>query len=125
MSELGKYVATEVSPIKEGQYEGRITDIKRDTENYDYTRYQITLDFDKSPTLTVSYPSNISFLSNGKPSSQHAEFLSRMKIPLKDGRDLSKDISGLLGKKVTLLVQQKETDRGTFSEIVKESVKLV
>jgi hypothetical protein len=125
MTELGKYIAEKVSPLEEGKYTGRITDIARDTENYDYTRYQVTLDSENSPVLTVSYPSRITVLPNGQGSTQHAKFLLRMGVNIKESVDMAKEIVKLMGKQITFLVENRETEQGTFSEIVKSSVKLL
>lgn len=118
--------AEEVKEIKDGSYTGVIGQVLRDTENFDYTRYIIKLDDTEQVqdmTLNVSYPTRLTFLNSGKPSSQHSKFLVRMGFEYKKDAKMGEYIEGLVNRKVTFLVQQKVTDNGTFAEIVKESVK--
>jgi hypothetical protein len=113
--------AEKVKQLEEGKYNGTFVDVFRDNEQYDYTRYRIKVD-DNEITLAVSFPTRITFLENGEPSSQHATFLKSMKY---NQEDVGKFITSLIGKKVSFLVKHKVTDNGTFSEIVKDSVKLI
>lgn len=115
----------EVHQLEEGKYTGTITGIRRDKETYDYTRYDIDVDDDEvDMTLATSFPTRVTFLPDGTPSSQHAKFLKAMGVELKASTNLSTVIGKLKGKKVEFLVVNKETECGTFSIIVKESLKL-
>ena len=69
--------AEKVKQLEEGKYTGTFEDVFRDNEQYDYTRYRIKVDGHEM-TLATSYPTRITFLENGNPSSQHAVFIKFM-----------------------------------------------
>ena len=123
MSELGKYIAQEVTPLEEGKYTGVINDIQRSDEKFDYTRYTVEMDNEEKSKLTVSFPSTISVLKDGTPTTQHAKFLTTMKVKINPDTDLVKEIKKLIGVKISCLVENVDKKQGTFSEIVKTSVK--
>lgn len=115
-----------VKKINDGVYMGEITDIDRDTSSYDYTKYTISFNIDdEQNSLTVSYPTNVTYMEDGQPSSQHAVFLDKMGYKI--GDNVGEFISGLKNKKVQILVMNNEKlvdgKKKTYSEIVKDSVK--
>lgn len=117
-------MAEKVKSIEEGKYEGIIIDIQRDLSNYDYTRYVVKVE-KLGLDMNVSFPTRITYSDDEKRtcSSEHAKFLDRMGIKLDVGES-AKRITELLSKKVSFLVANKKTERGTFAEIVKDSIKL-
>jgi hypothetical protein len=122
-------VVEEVKTLEDGNYVGLISDINRDTENYDYTRYTVQIK-DHDMTLAVSYPTRVTVTKDGVPSSDHASFLSRMGVDVVNLKDkpLTDVIYGMLNKEVKFLVQNKESKKQKgkfFSEIVRDSVKPV
>ena len=113
-----------VEILEDGKYTGTIVSVDRDLSTFDYTRYKVKVD-DKELTLAVSFPTDITFTVEGKPSSAHAVFLSKFGYNLESGETFSKIVEDIVGKDVSFLVQQKKTDKGTFAEIVKDSVKVL
>lgn len=121
--------ARKTKRLEEGKYTGKIISFARDTEYYDYMRYKIEVD-KEDITLEVSYPTDISFMGDGEPSSSHAKMLCRFGIELNDTKDYFKEIEkSILNKEVSFLIQNiekknKETgEKQTFAQILRESVK--
>lgn len=120
-------LAEEVKILEDGEYEGEIVDITRDTEIYDYTRYLVEIK-NENMKLSLSFPTRITFTEDGTASSQHAEFLVMM------GKELTKDISmnetilSLKGRKLKFYVKQKPSKKDKtkkYSEIVKDTIKAI
>lgn len=115
----------EVKTLEDGKYKGVIADVSRDTNNFDYTRYTVNI-IDNDMSLMLSFPTRLTYLQNGKPSSQHAVFLQKMGNDYNDIKNtpVFDVVMSCVGKEIVFLVNNKETEKGTFSEIVKDSVKL-
>lgn len=113
--------------LEEGKYKGLINDVQRTKTPFDYIRYMVHVkdeEKDIDVSLPLSFPMSITVDDKGEPSTSHAKFLVSMglKIAENDKPDLTK----VTGKEISFLIQDKVVkDKGTFSDIVKSSVKLV
>lgn len=114
-----------IEEVEEGKYNGTITNfIIRTLEKYgfDYADFTIKID-DKQLELKTSFPANISIFSNGNPSSNLAKFISTMGEKISEKGDNVKLCQNLIGRKVSFLIKDKTTEKGTYKEIVQSSIK--
>lgn len=118
----------EVKTIPEGRHEGTIVSVIRrnpesdKTAKFDYTDYNIRLDnIDSQPTIRYGVPTEISIDQSGEPRTNHAKLLKQIGFKLSGSIDTDKAI----GMKVSVLVQNEESGRGTFATVVDGSVKRI
>ena len=119
-------VVEKAKMLDEGKYKGLINDIQRTTEKFDYTKYMVHIkDKEKNIDLSLplSFPTGITVNNKGEPNSAHAKFLVKMGLEIKEND--KPNLTKIIGKEITFLVQLEETTKGTFSKIVDSSVKLV
>lgn len=119
----------EVKTIPEGRHEGTIISvIRRDpvtdkTAKFDYTDYNIQLDnVENKPIIKYGVPSEVSVDgTTGEPRTNHAKILKQLGINLKGTIDTDK----VVGMRVSVLVQNEESGRGTFATVVEGSIKRI
>lgn len=103
--------------IKDGNYEGKIVRVEYRTDPFKYTDYVIDCN---GMELKYGCPSKIVVDEAGKPLNQNAKLLSELGLLQEKGNDSENAI----GSEVTFMVLNKTTDKGTFANIVADSVKL-
>lgn len=132
-TEVNKMTKLEVGKsqsIPEGRHEGEITetinkvpnekDEKGNIIKFAYTDYVIKLtDIEGEPTIKTGFPTDIKVDQAGKPTTGHAKFLKALGIDLSGEIDTEE----VIGKKVSLMTQNAETERGTFARVVEGSIK--
>jgi hypothetical protein len=113
--------------IPEGRHEGEVTKVNRrdpakdPNAKFDYTDYYIKLSsVEGEPEIRYGVPTDIKVDQKGEPTTGHAKLLKALGFELVGNVDPEKAV----GMKVTCLVQNNETDRGTFAEVVKGSIKV-
>ena len=105
--------------IDEGKYEAQITKVERRTEPYDYTDYWFTLETEGAPLVKHGFPSDVKIDQKGEPTTSHAKFLKKMGIVLEKEIDTDE----LIGKRVSLMIANEETAKGTFARVVDKFIK--
>jgi len=113
-------VVEESKRIEEGKHVGKIVDITYRDWPFQYIDFHIELP-EKQVVLKVGYPAKIT------PDSSLGKLLKRLELELKIGEKITLSTlkKKLLGKDVSFLTQNKETDLGTFARIVPSSLKKV
>lgn len=111
-----------IETLEDGLHTGVISEIHRNKGEFDYTQYKIAVD-GSNVKINLSFPTRITFSTKGEPSSEHAKFLSAFGFGMDSDKPYADIRDELIGKKVSFMTIQKKTDKGTFAEIVKESVK--
>jgi len=113
---MKKIKATKAKIIEEGRHEGEICHIIEREEPYHYVDVVVRLPDDTGTELKRGYPAAIS------EASALGRLLMRFGIAIKE--DAEYDVEkALLGKKVCFLTINKKTEKGTFADIVPESLK--
>jgi hypothetical protein len=119
----------EIKTIPEGRHEGTIVSvIRRDptvdkSVKFDYTDYNIQLDnVEGKPIIKYGVPSEISVDgTTGEARTNHAKILKQLGFTLKGTIDTDKSI----GLKVSVLIQNEDSGRGTFATVVDGSIKRI
>jgi hypothetical protein len=112
----GKQMKLTVKPeqkITDGTHEGVIIGVEYRTKPYEYTDFII--EFEENKRLKVGYPTLVS------PVSKLGILLSNFGVELVIGKEVEPE--ALIGRKCTFLTMTKQTDRGTFANIVPGSLK--
>lgn len=113
---MKKIKATNARIIEEGKHQGTIVHIIERSEPYKYIDIVVRMDDDTGTELKRGYPAAIS------EASALGRLLMRFGETIKEDSDY--DVEKVLkDKKVTFLTQNKKTDKGTFADIIAESVK--
>jgi len=113
---MEKIKATKARIIEEGKHEGEICHIIEREEPYHYVDVVIRMDDETGTELKRGYPAAIS------EASALGRLLLRFGTKIDEG--MYYDVEKLLkGKKVCFLTINKVTEKGTFADIVPESVK--
>ena len=121
-NEMTKLDVKEFTPIPEGKHTGEIVDVVERTEPYAYTDIIVTVDdMEGGITLKCGYPTTVSRKPDGTANSALAKLFTNCGFSL----DKSVDTNDLKGVKVSYVTFSKDTDKGTFSEITKASVKKI
>jgi len=106
--------------IEEGRHIGTITKVEEREEPFRYADIYIRLD-NPDVEIKAGFPNRIKIDDSGKPTTKLGKFLVDLGIELKADTDL--DLNTLIGKKVQLMTINKETERGTFANVVEDSIK--
>lgn len=124
---MTKYEVKEVLIIPQGEHTGKIDRNEAREQNYNgrkivYQDYFIVMDDvkdkeGKAVELKTGFPAGITTESG------HGKFLKTMGLKLFVGKGV--DTDEVNGKKIRFLTMNKTTDKGTFAEIVKESITLI
>jgi hypothetical protein len=115
----------EYKTIPEGRHEATIVSvIRRSPETdknveFDYTDYNLQLADVEGVTIKYGVPTGIKVDQAGEPRTAHARLLKQLGFKLSGTIDTDKAI----GLKVSCLVQNDETSRGTFARVVDGSIK--
>lgn len=112
-----------IETLEDGQHAGTISEIHRNIGEFDYTQYKVKVD-GSNVTINLSFPTKITFTTKGEPSSEHAKFLGVFGFSMDNKKPYDEIKKTILGKRVTFLTMQNKTSKGTFAEIVKESVRI-
>lgn len=119
-----KVKVEETIVIEEGKHEGEILDIRERTEPYHYIDFVVSVDEIKKQngeplSIKTGYSAFVS------ENSALGNFLSRMGMKLKTGKELELDT--LLKRKVSYLTvnEVSKKDGNTYARIVKESIKSI
>jgi hypothetical protein len=109
-------------PIEDGKYNGTIKDVVEVIEPYEYTEFVIGFEIeDRKIDLQFGCPSKILLdKKTGKPTSKLATTLDEFGYPVKVGEEIT--IPSLkkhfVGIKVSSLITNKKTNRGTFAQVM-------
>ena len=111
--------------LPEGLHTGVIKEVVRrlpDPERgtYDYTDYYIEEDETKI-VLKAGYPSTISVDDKGEPKTKHTQMLKRIGFEFNVGTEIN--VQKAVGTKVQFQTMNEETKDGTYSRIIRETVK--
>jgi hypothetical protein len=127
---MAKIKITESKTIPEGRQDAEITaslrkvpgekDDKGNPYQYDYTDYTIKLTgVEGEPEIKMGFPTDVKVDQNGNPTTKHAKFLKSLGLDLQG----EIDTDSVVGKKVSVLIQNHETERGVFARVAEGSVK--
>jgi hypothetical protein len=109
-----------VKLIEEGKHTGTISKVEEREEPFQYADIYIKLD-EPAVEIKAGFPNRIKIDDSGKPTTKLGKFLVDMGVELKADADL--DLNTLVGKKVQLMTINKETEKGTFANVVEGSIK--
>lgn len=115
----------EFKSIPEGRHTATISAVSRrnpevDKEvKFDYTDYHLKLDVDGEPEIRYGVPTDIKVDASGEARTNHARLLKSLGFKLSGTVDPEKAI----GMRVSVLIQNQETSRGTFATVVDGSIK--
>jgi len=104
--------------LEDGKYTGKIIDVKeREVKDYSYVDIIVQEDNNKDFKLQTSFPANLTELSG----------LGRLFTKL-TGKSIEAgkeyDLDELIGLKISFMIANTETDKGTFANIVRDTIKL-
>lgn len=127
---MAKLEVGESKSIPEGRHDGTITatidkvagekDDKGNIIKFNYTDYVIKLDsVEGTPEIKTGFPTDIKIDQSGNPTTAHAKFLKALGVDLKS----AVDTEAVVGKKISLMTQNNESERGTFARVIENSVK--
>lgn len=126
-TKMTKYEVKEVLIIPQGEHTGKIDRNEVRETNHNgrkivYQDYFIVMDDIKDKEgkpveIKTGFPANITTESG------HGKFLKAIGVKLSIGKSVDTDEAN--GKKIKFLTMNKQTDKGTFAEIVKESITLL
>ena len=102
--------------IEEGEHTGEIVHIMERKKPFHYVDVVIRLPDDTGTELKRGYPASIS------GSSALGKLLMRFGVSINEGLDYDVE-KELKGKKVTFMTMNKKTEKGTFTDIIPESIK--
>lgn len=114
--------------LEPGNYKGTVTGMLIRTDPYAYVDFIVEVDVPgvpDGPELKVGYPmstdadGNLYISTRGSLSAM----LKKFGVQATDETTVGSLKQDMLNRKVQMLVMQDETDRGTFSRIMKESLK--
>lgn len=103
--------------IEEGKHEGKIMNVENRTEPYEYTDY--TIEMEDNIVLKYGVPTDVTVDENGNPTTKHAKLLKALNL-----LDVEKvDPEKAIGMSIKFMTLNKETDKGTFANVVDGSIK--
>lgn len=117
----------ESKTIPEGRHEAVITSVTRRSpetdkdSKFDYTDYHLRLETAGGVEIKYGVPTDVKVDQTGEPRTNHARLLKQLGFKMSGIVDPEKAV----GMKVSVLVQNEETSRGTFARIVDGSVKRI
>lgn len=127
---MAKLPVGESKSIPEGRHEAEITatidkvpgekDDKGNEIKFAYTDYKLKLtSVDGEPEIKVGFPTDVKVDQKGEPTTSHAKFLKVIGLDIKESVDTEKAV----GKKISIMTANTETERGTFARVVDGSIK--
>ena len=108
-----KVVVQDTKKLADGVHQGTITRIEERTDPFNYIDIYIECE---GIELKVGYPNRVT------PQSSLGKLLKRFGIELQVGKEIDLD-QVLKGKQVSFMTISEETEKGTFSRILQDSVK--
>jgi hypothetical protein len=111
-----KLKVEEVKKVEEGKHEGVIIAVEYREKPYEYT--DLVIELSNGVRLKSGYPTMVT------PESKLGRLISSFGVTLEIGKDIEPE-NVFIGKKVSFLVTQNVTDRGTFANVVQGTLKLV
>lgn len=103
--------------LEAGKYTGEIVDVTERKEPYEYTDFIIKVE---GVELSCGYPSGISVNKEGKATTGLAKVLNQFGMEFKVDQEVTMTHikETVMNKKVAILVENEETEKGTFAKIV-------
>ena len=126
---MAKIVSSEAISLDDGKYKGEIVNEELRTTMYNgksltYNDFEIAVDgIQKKDGSPFVLRTGFSFVMSKK--SELGQFYERLTGETIDESEKEYDTAKLVGKKVSFLVSNNKTDKGTFANIVKQSIKLL
>ena len=104
--------------IEEGKHEGKIMNVENRTEPYEYTDYSIEME--DNIVLKYGVPTDVTVDEKGNPTTKHARLLKALGLL---GNGAKVDPEQAIGMSIKFMTLNKETDKGTFANVVDGSIK--